>query len=254
MRTFVVSDAHGYPELIHNALDHGDFQPGEDGFVYAGDLLDRGPDPEGCIDLVDRYATEVLLGNHEVGVMLDFAVYPQTPGSSACRQVLFDRVLSADPGRAWKAATCIEGVLVTHAGVSSRYERVFREQCQGDSSLLAALLNTTLLAAIRHELETGEWEEDGILGDHGPTWFRPRHSGLLPLSGLRQVVGHTWPMPELEEAGFYMVDPCAWLGMDDPERFRYAVIEDGKVRVQEGTLTPLPAADHARELEGAPCC
>lgn len=252
MRTFVISDAHGYPELIQNALDYGGFRPGEDEFVYAGDLLDRGPDPEGCIELVDRFATEVLLGNHEIGVMLDFAVYPRTLESFACRRVVFDRVLNADPGSSWKAATCVEGVLVTHAGISSEYERAFREECQGDPSLLAAYLDQTLIAAIRHELETGDWAEDGILGDRGPTWFRPRpYSSLLPLSGLRQVVGHTPPMPEFEEAGFYMVDPCAFMGMDDPGRFRYAMIEDEEIRVEEGTLTPLDV--QAGELAEALC-
>ncbi len=254
MRTFVMSDAHGYPELIQNALDHGGFQPGTDGFVYAGDLLDRGPDPDGCIELVDRYATEVLLGNHEVGVLLDFTVYPRTEESQACRRVLFDRTLNVDPGRAWKAAACIEGVLVTHAGVSVQYQRVFREECQGDPLLLAAHLNASFLAAIRRELETGEWEKDGILGDQGPTWFRPRHSYLQTLSGLQQAVGHTPPMPELEKTGLYMVDPCAWLGMKDTGRFRYAVIEDGRVRVEEGTLTPILLRDQALGPEGAFCC
>ena len=252
MRTFVLSDAHGYPELIQNALDHGGFQPGKDDFVYAGDLLDRGPEPEGCIGLVDRFATEALLGNHEIGVILDFAVYPRTAESLACRRVLFDRVLNVDPKSAWKAAACVEGVLVTHAGVSSEYEPLFHHECGGDVRLLAAYLNQALLAAIGQELETGDWAEDGILGDRGPTWFRPRpHSSLLPLPGLRQVVGHTPPVPELEEAGFYMVDPCAFMGMDDPGRFRYAVIEDGQVRVEEGTLTPLDV--QAGELAEALC-
>jgi Calcineurin-like phosphoesterase len=255
MRTFVISDAHGYPELIKNALDHAGFQPGKDAFVYAGDLLDRGPDPEGCIELVDLHATEVLLGNHEVGVLLDFAVYPRTPESSACRQVLFDRVLNADPGIAWKAAACVEGVLVTHAGVSTQYERLFREECQGDPALLAARLNASLLAAIRRELETGYREEDGILGDDGPTWFRPPpYSDLPPLLGLRQVVGHTPPLPRLEQAGFHMVDPCVWLGMEDLGRFRYAVIEGGQVCVEEGTLTPIPSEEMDNDLEEALCC
>jgi hypothetical protein len=237
MRTFVVSDAHGYPELIQNALDHGGFQPGEDGFVYAGDLLDRGPDSQGCIDLVERYATEVLLGNHELAVLLDIIIYPSSEETVACRRVLFEKVLDADPGSAWKAATCVEGALITHAGVSSQYERVFEDECRGDPELLAGHLNQAASVAIRRGLETGEWDEDGILGDYGPTWFRPRpHTDLLPLAGLRQVVGHTWPIPELEEMGFHMVDPCAWLGMEDHGRFRYAVIEDGEVRVEEGTL------------------
>lgn len=235
MRTFVISDAHGYPELIQNALDHGGFRPGEDAFVYAGDLLDRGPDPQGCIDLVDRHATEVLLGNHEVDVLLYSVIYPQSWESLVCRRMLIDKVLNADPDGAWKAATCVEGVLITHAGVSSEYEAVFSDECQVDPLLLAKNVNRAFLSEVRAQLETGDSKEDGILGDHGPTWFRPLpYSDLLPLTGIRQVVGHTPPVPELEDVGFYMVDPCAFLCMEDPGRFRYAVIEGGRVRVEEG--------------------
>jgi len=254
MRTFVMSDAHGYPELIQNALNHGGFRPGEDGFVYAGDLLDRGPDSQGCIDLLELYATEVLLGNHELAVLLDFFIYPQNAESLAYRRVLIDKVLNSAPGSEWKAATCVEGVLISHAGVSSRFEDVFRGECQGDPALLATHLNQVFLAAVRAELETGEWVEDGILGEDGPLWFRPQpYSDLLPASGVRQVVGHTPPLPELEEVGFHMVDPCAFLCMDDSGRFRYAVIEDGQVRVEEGTLERATVGDPIDDLAVAVC-
>jgi len=254
MRTFVMSDAHGYPELIQNALDHGGFRPGEDGFVYAGDLLDRGPDSQGCIDLVERCATEVLLGNHELAVLLDFFIYPQDAESLACRPVMIDKVLNSAPGSEWKAATCVEGVLISHAGASSRFEDMFRGECHGDPVLLAEHLNQVFLAAVRAELETGEWEEEGILGEDGPLWFRPRpYSDLLPAAGVRQVVGHTPPLPELEEVGFHMVDPCAFLCMDDSGRFRYAVIEDGQVRVEEGTLGCATVGDPSDDLAEAVC-
>jgi predicted phosphodiesterase len=120
MRTFVIADAHGYPELIKNALDHGGFEPGRDAFVFAGDLLDRGPDADGCIALVERHATEVIFGNHDVAALLGLPIDPQNPGSPAFGPFLREKVL-ADPTIAWKAATCIDGVLITHAGVSSRY-------------------------------------------------------------------------------------------------------------------------------------
>src|SRR5665811_2104756 len=64
-RTFVISDAHGYPELITAALEHGGFRPGTDAFVYAGDFVDRGPDVQGCLEVIETQATEVLVGNHE---------------------------------------------------------------------------------------------------------------------------------------------------------------------------------------------
>ena len=254
MRTFVISDAHGYPELIQNALDHGGFRPGVDAFVYAGDLLDRGTDAEGCIALVEEYATEVLLGNHDVAALLDFFVYPQDPGARRFRSLFIDRVLNAEPDHAWKAATCVDGMLITHAGLSSAYERVFEEECDGDPVCLAGYLNRALLDAVTRELETGEYDEQGILGDGGPTWFRPRPYGdLLPLTGIRQVVGHTPPLPELEELGFHMVDPCVFLGMEDTGRFRYAVIEDGQVRVEEGSLAGDPVFSGREGLATVSC-
>jgi hypothetical protein len=170
-------------------------------------------------------------------VLLDYLVYPQEPENRGFRPLLIDKVLNAGPPAAWKAATYIEGVLITHAGVSETYQAVFHEECESDPERLATHLNQAFLSALRRELETGEYDERGILGDDGPTWFRPRpYSHLLPLAGIRQVVGHTPSIPELEKRGFHMIDPCAFLGMEGPGRFRYAVIEDCRVRLETGTL------------------
>lgn len=234
-RTFVVSDAHGYPALIQNALDHGGFRPGRDGFVYAGDLLDRGPDPESCLELVESYATEVLVGNHELAVLLDFGMCGQDSWSRRFRQFLLDRVLSPDRPEAWRAAACVGGVLITHGGLSSDYKPLLGDDLVRTPARLAERLNWDFLAAVRQELQTGEWDPNGILGDHGPLWFRPRpYSNLLPLAGIKQVVGHTPPLPELAALGFHMTDPCVFTGMRDAGRYRYAVIEDGAVRIEDG--------------------
>lgn len=254
MRHIIVADAHSHPELIKNALDHAGFEPGRDAFVYAGDIFDRGPDPDGCLELIEAYATEVLLGNHDVAVLLDFLVYPSDPENRRFRSLLIDRVLNSGPEKAWKLATCVEGVLITHAGVSARFQDAFLEGCESDLTLFARCLNEGFLAAVRRELETGEYDEDGILGPGGPTWFRPGPwSKVLPLAGARQVVGHTPPVPELEDLGFFMIDPCAFLGLEDHGRFRYAVIEDGHVKVIEGSLesSPSPNPD---EVLAEVCC
>lgn len=244
-RTFVVSDAHGYPALIQNALDHGGFLPGRDGFIYAGDLLDRGPDPDGCLDLVESYATEVLVGNHELAVLLDFAMCGQDSWSRRFRQLLLDRVLSAAQPDTWKAAACVEGVLITHGGLSSDY--VLGGELLKTPERLAERLNRDFLTAVRQELQTGEWDPNGILGDRGPLWFRPRpYSALLPLAGIKQVVGHTPPLPELAALDFYMTDPCAFMGMRDAGRYRYAVIEDGAVRIEDGSLGGVQAGTRAK--------
>lgn len=237
-RTFVVSDAHGYPALIKNALEHGGFRPGVDGFVYAGDLLDRGPDPAGCLELVERYATEVVVGNHELAVLLDFAMCGQDSWSRRFRRSLMDRTLGVSPRGAWKVAACVHGVLITHGGLSSDYGPLLEDHALKTPERLAEHLNRGFLAAVRQELQTGEWDPHGILCDRGPLWFRPRpYSSLLPLAGVKQVVGHTPPLPELAALGFHMTDPCAFMGMRDAGRYRYAVIEDGSVRIKDGSLT-----------------
>ncbi len=244
MRTFVVADAHGHPELIRGALRRGGFESGEDDFVYAGDLLDRGPDGPGCITLVESDATEVLLGNHDVAAMLGLVVYPQNRESPGLGALFREKVLNPDRSKAWKVATCVDGVLITHAGVSEEYEQVFKEQCGSDPTRLADCLNATFLTLVERQPPVGDWFEHDMLGENGLFWFRPRpYSRLAPLPGCPQVVGHTPPLARLQEDGFYMIDPCAWewelRGV--PGYLRYAVIETGRVRVEEGTLLDEPA-------------
>ncbi len=239
-RTLVIADAHGYPEVIQAALDHAGFRPGEDRLVFAGDFLDRGPDPQGCLDLVEQHADEVLLGNHDLAVLLDTFIWPQEPQSRRFRPQLIDKVLGREEGFAWKAAAVAEEVLITHAGVSENFAPVFAEICRGQVGLLAEWLNRVFRDAVHHSLQANAvtgWEE-AILGEEGPFWLRPRpFSRSRPLSGVKQVAGHSPPVPELEEEGFYMIDPCVWaLELGEPLRFRYVVIGEGRVEVREGLV------------------
>jgi hypothetical protein len=64
--------------------------------------------------------------------------------------------------------------------------------------------------------------------DDSPLWFRP---GLLqPLLGIVQVAGHT-PAERLpKDEGFYSIDPYSRHGFTK-DRYRYAIIQDGKVEI-----------------------
>ncbi len=248
MRTFVISDAHGHPELIHNALEHGGFEPARDALVYAGDLLDRGPDASGCIALVEQYATEVLIGNHDLAAMLDLDIFPQHGESPALGPLLLEKVLATDCSKAWKAATCIEGVLITHAGVAEEYGGILRDDCQGDPSRLADYLNAVFLRVVARQPKVTAWEEEPLLGFDGPFWFRPQPcAGGKPLGGCRQVVGHSPPQAGLEASGFYMIDPCVFERTDQTGHYRYAVIEAGQIRVEWG---PAPLSGRLRPARG----
>ena len=97
MPTFVVGDIHGYPEILVQLLrdaglvDRKLRWSGRDACLWLlGDLVDRGPDGIGAIDLVMRLEREgpvrCLLGNHEA-VML--AVSRFEDGSASGLDELF---------------------------------------------------------------------------------------------------------------------------------------------------------------------
>lgn len=81
-RLFVTSDPHGHLDELRRALvaaglvnEHGDWSGGAARLYVLGDLLDRGPDGIGVVDLLMSLQTQaeeaagevvVLLGNHEV--------------------------------------------------------------------------------------------------------------------------------------------------------------------------------------------
>jgi hypothetical protein len=246
-RTFVLSDVHGYPRLIRNALTHGHFDTALDRLVYAGDALDRGPDPKGCIDLLTGLQADVLFGNHEVAVLLGFRVFEQDPRSLHFGDFLRAKAFVPMPTARWRVAIGVDGVLITHAGLSAEYGRTITGANGTDPRLLAAAINREFVDAVTGTRAARHWdgeqgEERGVLGPDGPLWFRPDpRSARVPLPGLRQIAGHTphemvpvGPGGPLEE--FHLTDPCTYLGLGDPHRYRYAVVEQGRVRMEDGTL------------------
>ena len=67
---FVVSDVHSFYDEMIKALDDAGFDINNKNhiFVSCGDLLDRGPDPEKCLDFVNDLPDNrkiLILGNHE---------------------------------------------------------------------------------------------------------------------------------------------------------------------------------------------
>lgn len=65
MRIIVIGDIHGCLEEFRELLALVDFRQGEDRLVLTGDLMDRGPDPVGCVRLAQELGAECVLSNHE---------------------------------------------------------------------------------------------------------------------------------------------------------------------------------------------
>lgn len=233
-RTIVLSDAHGYPQMIAEALEHAGFEPGVDRLIYAGDFLDRGDRPEECLSLLEDAGAEMLWGNHEVAILLNHTISPQDRESLE----FWERLLQRFEAGAWQLVTSVGDVLVSHAGISAEYSRDFA--LVGFSPrALAARINEDFREAVWRET-ADEWrgEPCRVLDERGPLWLRALEEGpggMLP--GVIQVAGHTIPagrvVGELREAGFHLVDPGAaraW-GASDLPPCRYAVIRAGAVTV-----------------------
>lgn len=64
-RTIIIGDVHGCLEEFRALLTLVSYELGRDRAVQLGDLMDRGPDPVGCVRLAQEQRIEVLRGNHE---------------------------------------------------------------------------------------------------------------------------------------------------------------------------------------------
>lgn len=66
-KTYVMSDIHGMSELLRRMLDL--IQPCDEDRIYIlGDMIDRGPDPAGVLDIAEARSNIIALrGNHEDG-------------------------------------------------------------------------------------------------------------------------------------------------------------------------------------------
>lgn len=64
-RTVVVGDVHGCSAELHALLERVAFVGGSDRLVFVGDLVARGPDTRGVLDVVRKTGAVVVRGNHE---------------------------------------------------------------------------------------------------------------------------------------------------------------------------------------------
>ncbi len=87
VEVFAIGDIHGRPDLLQALLDEAAREPRRRerrAIVFLGDLIDRGPDSLGAVDLAigagERLGAQdviALMGNHEA--MLRLAIEPKTP-------------------------------------------------------------------------------------------------------------------------------------------------------------------------------
>lgn len=215
-----LSDVHGYLDAARSALltlsDHPGYDPivradadgtlhwagGNYVLVFNGDLVDRGPEPEGVLELVGRLFAEappgrvrVTLGNHEA-IMLspdyfgfdDWYAGQVTP---ADRMTLHERIREGHVVAAYGGYN----VTYAHAGAAVSYDVTeVNEALLSAAAELDAALGTDADRDTQRAVLT---EYDRVLGV-GERHLKGLGAGLvwldlsaLPPDAPPQVVGHT---------------------------------------------------------------
>lgn len=64
-RDFVIGDLHGSLTAFQNLMKNIEFDPTKDRMISVGDLVDRGPDSLGCLELLEEPWFHAVLANHE---------------------------------------------------------------------------------------------------------------------------------------------------------------------------------------------
>ncbi len=67
-RTIAIGDVHGCAEEFEELLNALELEP-SDRVIQVGDLINRGPDSHGVLELVREYKVEAILGNHELRLL-----------------------------------------------------------------------------------------------------------------------------------------------------------------------------------------
>lgn len=203
-----VGDLHSDPEaalatfhLAGLVDERGKWVGGTTWLVQTGDILDRGPDSRGMLEMLRRLEIEartaggrviVLNGNHEVMNLTGDWRYVSEPdlagyGGEAARKAAF---LPSGPDGKWvidhDIAVQIDGTVFVHGGIDDHW----------------ATYGTRGLVAMARAAMLGQGPKE-ILGSDGPLWNRVYlqsedpvtcpllERALARLGARRMVVGHT---------------------------------------------------------------
>ena len=181
VEVFAVGDIHGRTDLLRALLDEAAREPKlrqRRAIVFVGDLVDRGPDSLGAIDLAIGAGGRIgadeaigLMGNHET--MMRLAVDPKTP---------WDDALDA-----------LANWLRNGGAAAVRQFANFEVAPEGPEELLT-VIRVALPGRVRDWLETlrSHWRSQDVLFVH---------AGVNPHGDLEAFLAAPWntPLAELDE-------------------------------------------------------
>ena len=112
-RDFIVGDIHGETDQLVRALKRVSFDTSVDRLISVGDLVDRGPDSLGALELLAEDWFYAVVGNHEAMLMSDDPglqdVHYRSGGAWAFEAALADREAAEEKVRTLPYAITLEG-------------------------------------------------------------------------------------------------------------------------------------------------
>ncbi len=212
MRTIVVGDVHGCTSELQELLEQIRFSKGSDQLVLAGDLVARGPDSVGALELVRRLDARAVRGNHDDKLLAARRGKPTGQEHERIAGTLSEddwRLLEAMP--LWLDLPA-HGARVVHAGVVP--------------GLAIDRTPAEALLTMRTMKSRGRWSDEP---DDGPLW------GSLYEGPPHVVFGHNArPEPQLHPWATGLDTGCVYGG-----RLTALVLDEGE---------PVPRGEGARAL------
>lgn len=82
-RDFIIGDLHGCFDILQSKLNEVDFDKTKDRLFSVGDIIDRGPDSEKCLELLYESWFFATIGNHELMFLTYMGEYYSSIQSSS---------------------------------------------------------------------------------------------------------------------------------------------------------------------------
>lgn len=229
-RDYVVGDVHGHLAQLLRQLNELEFNPEIDRLFFLGDVIDRGPDGEAVLSMIDQRTYWSVLGNHEAMMIAGF----EEPGRDVLHRwnggEWFYRIPTArqraiiNQVRAWPWAmeidTGVTRVGLIHANVPNSSWIQVAEQLQAiDSDWQSGALLSA--GAVEYAAQTLLWDRTLVL---------KLYSDVLESVSNQQEIVEFISSPKHEE----------WVARIAPEQLRPFQISAIDAVYMGHTFVPVP--------------
>lgn len=227
MRTLIIPDIHNHTE---NA-DHWLISQRYDRVIFLGDFFDDFGDnvtdarltAAWLRDRLDSTDDIVLLGNHDAAYMFPNLDAMYCPGFTKAKSGAIHEVLKPKHWQRFKLAHVEQGWLLSHAGFHPDWTKTLTvEQI---IAVCGGAMEKASRGFVDPLLRSG-YDREGVQPVGGPLWL-DWHS-LLPIPGIKQIVGHT-PGAEVREK--HRKDSENYC-LDVRNGAAVALLDEGRVSIQ----------------------